>query len=287
MPAANRPRIMGILNVTPDSFWDGGRYNTPHRALTRALEVQEQGADLIDVGAESTRPGSRSIGLTEERRRLIPVLKKCIPALNIPVCVDTTRADIVREALDLGARMINDTNALNDPGIARAVAAARADIILMHRKGASLVMQKNPAYRNCVKEILKFLIQRARKAQDFGIEKKHIWIDPGIGFGKRLEHNLDILRHLEQFCRPGYGVAVGLSRKSFLGALLARRRANGTTEEVPPADRLAGSLASAIAAVLRGADIVRVHDVKETAHAIKVLEAFDALKFNLSLGRPC
>lgn len=261
---------MGILNVTPDSFWDGGKYFPPTQALHRALALQDQGANILDIGAESTRPGSRPITLQEERKRLIPALKKIIPALSIPVSVDTTKAAIAAEALALGARIVNDTSALADPDMARVTAKAKASIILMHRKGTSRTMQRKPSYRRCIAEIQSYLEERIRVARDAGIPKDRILIDPGIGFGKTLEHNLEILKNIPAFRALGCRVVVGVSRKSFLAALLG----------APPEERMAGSLAAGIAAALGGAEILRVHDVRETAHALKVLEAVGAFQFN-------
>ena len=263
-------KVMGILNVTPDSFWDGGKDAKPSQALVRAMALQAQGADILDVGAESTKPGSRPIALADERKRLFPVLKKIIPALSIPVSVDTTKSEIAKEALDLGAKIINDTSALNDPAMACVVAKAKAGIVLVHRKGPSLSMQQKPVYRHCVQEIKEYLAQRIERARRAGIPKRNIFIDPGIGFGKSLQHNLEILRDLQAFHSLGCPVVVGVSRKSFLGALL----------DAPSEQRLAGSLSAAIVAVLRGASFLRVHDVGETVHALKVLEALDVLKLN-------
>lgn len=268
------PAVMGILNVTQDSFWDGGKYSMPEQALLRAKAIQEEGADILDIGAESTRPGSHPIDLAEERSRLIPVLEKIIPAISIPICVDTTKSAVAQEALSMGAKIINDTSALADPAMAPIVAKAKASIILMHRKGPSVSMQRRPTYRNCVMEIKQYLKDRIHLAQQAGIPKRRILVDPGIGFGKKLEHNLEILSKIDTFCALGCPVVVGISRKSFLGLLL----------DAPVEQRLAGSLAAAIVAALRGAKVLRVHDVRETVHALKVLEALDALKLNRKMG---
>lgn len=241
--------------------------------------MQEAGADILDIGAESTRPGSKPIGLAEERKRMMPVLEKIIPAVSIPICIDTTKSKIAAETIAMGASMINDTSALADKAMAGVVANSKASIILMHRKGPSLTMQKKPVYRDCIGQIRQYLASRARLAQDAGIPPSRIYLDPGIGFGKTLQHNLQILQNLNVFCAMGHRVVVGISRKSFLESLLGAR-----VEE-----RLAGSLAAGIVAVLRGAHVLRVHDVRQTVHALKVLEALVALKFNDSVNveTPC
>ena len=263
---------MGILNITPDSFWDGGKYKTVDAALRRALSIQAEGADLLDVGAESTRPGSKPISLAEERKRLMPVLRALRGKIAIPVCVDTTKSQIAEEALELGVSIINDVSAMEDGRMATIIAQHKATVILMHRKGSSLAMQRKPSYRDCVGEIKDFLAQRVRLARQAGIAKDRVWIDPGIGFGKTLEHNVEIIKRLKCFSDMHHPVVLGLSRKSFLGALL----------DAPPADRLAASLAAGIVGALRGASVLRVHDVKETVHAHKVLEALGALQLNLA-----
>ncbi len=269
---------MGILNVTPDSFWDGGKYATPERALARARAIEDEGADILDVGAESTRPGSRPISAAEESERLLPVLEKIIPALSIPVCVDTTKAVIAAAALRLGARMINDTSALGDPRMAGVIAGAKASAILMHRRGLPRTMQEDPVYVHCVEEIARYLQRRAQRGIDAGIARNHILVDPGIGFGKKLEHNVNILQAIKSFRGLGFPVVLGISRKSFLGSLLG---------EIPTDQRLAASLAAAVFAFSQGANILRVHDVRETAHARKVLEALLPLKFNDSPTLSC
>ncbi len=259
---------MGIVNVTPDSFWPGARHPTMQAAVAHALAAQRDGADIVDVGAESTRPGSLPVSLGVERRRLMPVLKKLLPRLTIPVSVDTTKAQIADEALDMGAAMINDTSGLSDPFMAEVVARHKACVVIMHRRGPSATMQKRPRYaRGAVREIKDYFRQRIGIARAAGVPGERIFLDPGIGFGKTLEHNLEILRHLKDIAL-GHALLIGLSRKSFLGSLL----------DAEPEDRLAGSLAAGIWALLHGAAILRVHDVKETVHARKVLDALHAFR---------
>ncbi len=260
---------MAIVNVTPDSFWSGARHASPESAAACALSAQRDGADALDIGAESTRPGSLPVSLSVERRRLMPVLKKILPRLTIPVSVDTTKAEIAEEALSLGAGMINDTSGLSDPHMAAVVARHKSSLVIMHRLGPSEDMQKNPRYkRGVIREIKDYFRDRVRIAQEAGVYKNRIFLDPGIGFGKTLEHNLEILRHLEDFQSLGFPLLIGLSRKSFLGKLL----------DVNPQGRLAGSLAAGIWALLHGSAILRVHDVKETVHARKVLDALHAFR---------
>lgn len=252
------PRVMGVLNVTPDSFSDGGRFLDPGRALSRAAEMVAEGAAVIDIGGESTRPGAESVPLEEERRRVMPVLRRLVQALPVPVSVDTVKPAMMREALDAGAALINDVNALRAPGALEAVAGGQAAVCLMHMQGQPRTMQEAPDYGDVVREVSDFLAQRVAVCEAAGIGRDRLLLDPGFGFGKRDAHNLALLRGLPALCASGLPVLVGLSRKSMIGRLLGR-----DVEQ-----RLAGSLALALAAVARGARLVRAHDVAETADAL-------------------
>lgn len=258
-----RPIIMGIVNVTPDSFFSDSRRLDPELAAQRALELLGEGADILDFGAESTRPGSEPVDAAEERRRLIPALRCFRARSSALVSVDTRRADVARAALDEGADIINDIGALGDPGMASAVAASGAAIVLMHMRGNPATMQQNPEYGDCAIEVRDFLLASARKALEAGIAGSGIILDPGIGFGKQLSHNLDLLRRLYLLAESDYPVLVGLSRKRFIGELTGK----------PVEDRLAGGLGGACASWMRGADIFRVHDVAATKDALAVFDA--------------
>lgn len=254
-------RILGILNVTPDSFSDGGRFADADAALAHARAMRAAGADWIDVGGESTRPGAAPVPADEERRRVLPIVE-ALAADGIPVSIDTRKADVARAAVAAGARMINDVSALGDPAMARVAADARVELVLMHMRGTPETMQDDPRYDDVVAEVSDFLRAAAKKALSAGVAADRIWLDPGIGFGKRLEHNLELLRRLAELRRLGFPLLVGPSRKRFLGEVLDR-----------PADRrLFGTAAAVAAAVLRGADAVRVHDVAEMADVVRVAE---------------
>lgn len=252
------PRVMGVLNVTPDSFSDGGRFLDPGRALSRAVEMVTEGAAVIDIGGESSRPGAESVPLDEERRRVMPVLRRLVEALPVPVSVDTVKPALMREAVDAGAALINDVTALRAPGALEAVAGGQAAICLMHMQGQPRSMQEAPEYEDVVSEVSEFLEQRVALCEAAGIGRERLLLDPGFGFGKLDEHNLALLRGLPVLCASGLPVLVGLSRKSMIGRLLGR----------DVTQRLAGSLALALAAVARGARLVRAHDVAETADAL-------------------
>ena len=256
---------MGVLNVTPDSFADGGRFLDRGAALAHARRMAEEGADLVDVGAESTRPGARAAAEDEELRRLMPVLE-ALADFPIPVSVDTRRARVMREALAAGASMINDVQALQAPGALEAVAASDCAVSLMHMQGEPGTMQKNPHYGDVVQEVGAFLASRIRAAQAAGIARERIALDPGFGFGKTQAHNLELLRRLGELAAEGVPLLVGLSRKSMLGAITGR----------PARDRLAASVAAALLAAQHGAKILRVHDIKETKDALAVWQALRA-----------
>lgn len=253
--------LMGILNVTPDSFSDGGLTLDPERALDHALKMQEEGADLVDVGAESTRPGSNPVPADEELKRLLPVLKKIIPRLKIPVSVDTRKASVGEGALKEGAALINDVSALGDPDMAHAIARAGVPVILMHMRGEPRTMQRDVFYEDPVAEIKNILAERVQFAVKNGILKERILIDPGIGFGKRFEDNQKILKQLGSFKDLGCPLVFGASRKSFVRELFGEDRI------------LLGSVLSAILAAQRGACLLRVHDVKETKSAIRLAKS--------------
>jgi dihydropteroate synthase len=258
----SKVRIMGILNVTPDSFSDGGMYMKRERALEHAKKMVEEGADIIDIGAESTRPGSRPIDSKEEISRLSPVIDD-ITSLPVPVSVDTYKPDVAEFALEHGAKIINDIYGLGKEGMLDVVKRYNAGIIIMHMKGEPSTMQQNPTYENVTSEIIYFLRERTLYAIGNGIRKENIAIDPGIGFGKRIEHNIKILRELQSFKSLGFPIVVGVSRKGFIGEILGK----------DVNERLIGSIASALFAITNGASVIRAHDVKETKEAIRMLEA--------------
>ena len=255
---------MGVVNVTPDSFSDGGRFLDPTAAIAHAYQLIEEGADLVDVGAESSRPGAAVVTVHEELRRLLPVLQGLRDA-TVPVSVDTIKPEVMRAALAEGASMINAINALRAPGALAAVAGADAAVCLMHMHGTPDSMQQHPRYDDVVAEVKAFLQERVRAARDAGIAPERIAIDPGFGFGKTLEHNLELLRHLRAFDALGAPLLAGWSRKSSLGKLTGK----------PAGDRLAASIAAALIAAQNGARILRVHDVAATRDALSVLAAVE------------
>lgn len=258
-----RPRVMGILNVTPDSFSDGGRYLDRAEALERAHQMVAEGAALVDIGGESTRPGSQPVGADEEIRRVAPLVEALAPAIPVPISVDTSKPEVMRAAVAAGAGFINDVRALREPGALEAVRDLAVPVCLMHMLGEPRTMQEAPGYGDVVAEVADFLARRAQACVDAGIPRERILIDPGFGFGKTLEHNLALLRGLERLTASGLPVLVGISRKSMIGALVER----GVGE------RLAGSLAAAVLAVVKGARIIRAHDVAATVDALKVTSA--------------
>jgi dihydropteroate synthase len=261
---ARRTVIMGILNVTPDSFYDGGRRPDPGRAVADGVALAEAGAEIIDVGGESTRPGARPVSAEEELERVLPVVRGLRSAGSTPISIDTYKAKVARLALEAGADIVNDISALRfDPEMAGLVARERVPLILMHMQGTPRTMQMEPRYDDVVGEVRDFLIAQVGRAAEAGIELENIIIDPGIGFGKTLQHNLTLLRHLSSFTSLGQPLLVGASRKTFIGKIL----------NLDADDRLEGSLAVAVAAVMAGANIIRVHDVKETQRAIRVVDA--------------
>jgi dihydropteroate synthase len=257
-----RPRVMGILNVTPDSFSDGGRFFDRERALDHARRMLADGADLIDVGGESTRPGAAPVDEAGELARVIPVIDE-LAREGALVSVDTMKPAVMRAAVAAGAAMINDVNALRLPGALEAAASTDAAVCLMHMQGEPRTMQDAPSYDDVVAEVRDFLVERAQSCEAVGIARDRIVLDPGFGFGKTLAHNVALVRALPELAATGYPVLAGLSRKSSLGTITGRTGS----------ERLAASLAAALAAVARGASIVRVHDVRETVDALKVWTA--------------
>jgi dihydropteroate synthase len=263
----NRPHIMGVLNLTPDSFSDGGRWLDPGAALHQAERLMAEGADLIDLGAESTRPGAPSVAVETELARLVPVLKPLVTA-GVPVSVDTRKPEVMRVVLDLGADMINDVAGFASPEARAVVSAGSAALCVMHMAGDPLTMQAAPSYGDVVSEVRAFLADRVTALCQAGVARARILIDPGIGFGKTVDHNLALLNQVQDIRALGYPVLVGVSRKSMVGALTGR----------PVAERLPGSLAAMLAAVARGVHWVRVHDVAATRDALVVWRAIDAAR---------
>ena len=257
------PVVMGVLNVTPDSFSDGGRYFGLPEALAQAERLAAEGAAIIDVGGESTRPGAAAVSEDEELRRVIPVVERLAASLALPVSVDTRSPGVMRASIAAGASLINDVTALRAPGALESVAASRAGVCLMHMQGEPQTMQNEPQYDDVVGEVRDFLHERVAACVAAGIAKSRLVIDPGFGFGKTLEHNLELLRGLSVIAAEGLPVLAGLSRKRMIGTLTGR--AEG--------DRLAGSVALAVVAALNGARIIRAHDVRETVDALKIVAA--------------
>ena len=249
---ASRTHVMGILNVTPDSFSDGGRYLDIERAMMHGQKLVEEGADFIDIGGESTRPGSESVTIEEEIRRVIPVIEALAKIIHVPISIDTCKSDVADAALQAGATLVNDISAMtSDVKMASVAAKYQASVVLMHMQGTPKTMQMNPSYKNVTEDVKQFLLERVKAAVDAGI--RQIIIDPGIGFGKKFEHNIQLLKELQLLTSLGYPLLVGVSRKSFLGTIL----------NVPPDDRIEGTAAAVTASIMNGANIIRVHDVKE------------------------
>ncbi|MBV8167953.1 MAG: dihydropteroate synthase [Alphaproteobacteria bacterium] len=258
-----RPRVMGVLNVTPDSFSDGGAFHDPGAAVAHGLALAAAGADIVDVGGESTRPGTEATDEDEERRRVVPVVK-ALSDQGVTVSVDSRRAGVMSAALDSGARIINDVSALEGPGSLAVAQRAQVPVVLMHMRGSPRTMQQATSYDHLLLDVFDYLAARLKACGEVGIPPQRIVLDPGIGFAKTADQNLAILGHLGLFHGLGCGLLVGASRKSFIGRL-----AGGA----PATDRLGGSLAAALHAVARGAQIVRVHDVAETVQALKIWHA--------------
>lgn len=258
------PRVMGILNVTPDSFSDGGKFVTVDHAVGRARTMVAEGAAIIDVGGESTRPGAEPVSVQDELVRILPVIEALVADIDVPVSVDTTKPAVMRAAVRAGASIINDINALRAPEALQVAAETGAAICLMHMQGEPRTMQAHPVYSDVVGEVRDFLGQRVKAALDSGVPAECLMIDPGFGFGKTLEHNMALLAELERFAEDGWPLVVGVSRKSMIGQLLGG---------VPVEGRVQGSVAAAVIATMKGARVLRVHDVKPTVEALRVAAA--------------
>jgi dihydropteroate synthase len=264
-----RTCIMGILNVTPDSFSDGGHFFKATQAIERAHQMVKEGADIIDIGGESTRPFSEAVPLEEELNRVVPVIRELSREIAVPISIDTNKAEVARQALDAGASIVNDISAMEmDLDMAKVVAAYQVPVILMHMKGTPRNMQENPRYDDPVKEIFDYLAGVIEKAENNGIPRSLIIADPGIGFGKTINHNFILLKHLDAFSNLNVPILVGSSRKGFI-----RKTVAGDTREATPQDIEIGTQATVSASVLGGAHIVRVHDVASTLATVKIIDA--------------
>lgn len=257
------PQVMGILNVTPDSFSDGGTHNTPAKALEHARKMIAEGATIIDIGGESTRPGAAEVSPEQEAERVIPVVAAIARESDVWISVDTSKALVIREAANAGAHILNDIRSFSEPGALQAAAQSGLPVCVMHMQGEPRTMQQAPHYQNVVREVYTYLEAQVARCVAAGIEKNHIILDPGFGFGKTLAHNYQLLDKLDLFHNLGLPVLAGMSRKSMVGQLM----------DIPPDERVAGSVACAVIAAMKGAQIIRVHDVKETVQAMKVVEA--------------
>jgi dihydropteroate synthase len=257
------PRIMGVVNVTPDSFSDGGSFETTEAAVAQALRLEDEGADLIDIGGESSRPGADPVPLDEERRRVLPVLEALAGRLAVPVSIDTMKPHVAREALARGATIVNDIGGLREPGMVEIAVEAGASVVVMHMAGTPQTMQVEPHYSNVVDEVRAYLAAQVARAEDAGLPRRRIAIDPGIGFGKTNTHSLELLRELPRFASVGCVTVVGLSRKGLVGKLTGR----------PIEQRVTGSVVGSLAALVQGARVVRVHDVGAMRDAIRVWDA--------------
>ena len=264
----DRPQVMGIVNVTPDSFSDGGAHDTTDAAVAHALRLVEEGTDLLDIGGESTRPGAAEVEVEEELRRVVPVIERLAAQVAVPISIDSSKPEVMRAAVQAGAGMINDVYGLRREGALDAAAALGVPVVLMHMQGEPRSMQAAPQYDDVVGEVHRFLAERIFAAEMAGIPKQRIVVDPGFGFGKDTAHNLQLLAQFERFIELGVPVLAGLSRKRSIGELTGRD---------VPADRVAGSVAAHLIAAQRGAAIVRVHDVAATVDALKVWNAVAAV----------
>jgi dihydropteroate synthase len=259
----SQPRVMGILNVTPDSFSDGGRFFGRDQAVEQALRMQEEGAAIIDIGGESTRPGAGDVSVEQELERVLPLVEALAPVLEVPISVDTSKPEVMQAAVAAGAGMINDVYALRRDGALATAAALAVPVCLMHMQGEPRSMQQAPEYTDVVAEVRGFLLEQVYRCEAAGIPRQRLLIDPGFGFGKSLAHNLGLLKHLPELVAEGMPVLVGMSRKSMIGAVL----------DVPLEARLHGSVAAATLAAWMGAKVIRVHDVRETVEAMKMVAA--------------
>ncbi|CAM8450961.1 FolP Dihydropteroate synthase and related enzymes [Candidatus Methylopumilus universalis] len=257
-----RPLVMGILNITPDSFSDGGMYLDFNTALKRAEKMIEEGVDIIDIGGESTRPGSDAVSEDEELKRITPIIEAIKKISDIAISIDTYKPEVMREVIDMDVAMINDIFALQKPNAIDMIKKSNVGVCLMHMQGTPKTMQLNPSYKNVVNEVKSFLEERANLLTNEGIDKSRVILDPGFGFGKTFEHNIELLQNIESFQSLNLPILVGLSRKSFIRKIL-----NGDHD-----DHLSGSISAAVLSAVKGAKILRVHDVKETQSALKIIQ---------------
>ena len=278
----DRPQVMGIVNVTPDSFSDGGAHDTADAAVAHALRLVEEGTDLLDIGGESTRPGAAEVEVEEELRRVVPVIERLAAQVAVPISIDTSKPEVMRAAVQAGAGMINDVYGLRREGALDAAAALGVPVVLMHMQGEPRSMQDAPVYDDVVAEVHRFLAERIFVAEMAGIAKKHIVVDPGFGFGKDTQHNLQLLAQLQRFTELGVPVLAGLSRKKTIGELIARE----LTGRAEPRERAAGSVAAHLIAAQRGAMLLRVHDVAATVDALKVWNALAAVPMPRVQAKP-
>ena len=263
LQSPSKTLVMGVLNLTPDSFSDGGLFTTKEKALDHCLKMINEGADLIDVGGESTRPGSDPLSINEELDRTIPIIEKIRSITDCTISIDSYKSKVVEAALNVGANIVNDISGLTfDHNMAELISQKNAPIIMMHINGKPKIMQENPRYDNLLKDILGFFSRQLELAQSVGIDSSKIILDPGLGFGKKVEHNFELIRKLPQICAMGFPVLVGPSRKSFIGEAL----------NLPINDRIEGTMASITASVINGARIVRVHDIQKTRRTVTVTE---------------
>ncbi|MBD1564263.1 dihydropteroate synthase [Vibrio sp. SA48] len=258
----DRPHVMGILNVTPDSFSDGGKFNSLELAIERAEKMIAAGVSIIDIGGESTRPGAPEVTLEDELQRVVPVIKAIRAKHNVWISIDTSKAEVMRQAVNAGADLINDVRALQEPGALEVAAKAGVPICLMHMQGQPRTMQVSPCYQDVLTDVKSFLQERVAACENVGIAREQIILDPGFGFGKTLEHNYHLLAHLEAFHQLGFPILAGMSRKSMIFKLLEKN----------PADCMLASVTCATVAAMKGAQIIRVHDVDETLEAMKIVQ---------------
>jgi dihydropteroate synthase len=256
--------VMGVLNVTPDSFSDGGQFLDKDKAVECGVQMAGEGAAIIDVGAASSRPGSEGVSAEEQIRRAIPVIKALSEKVNVPISIDTYNCEVAEASLEAGAGMINDITALSDERMGELAAQREVPVVLMHMQGRPATMQAEPKYDDVVGEVLGFLLERAKRAEQSGVPRERIFIDPGIGFGKTFEHNLELLRNIDKFVDSGYRVLIGTSRKSFIGKLTGKEK---------PSERIFGTAATVALCVSAGVSVVRVHDVAEMVDVVKVANA--------------
>ncbi|MEZ9337593.1 dihydropteroate synthase [Vibrio splendidus] len=261
----DRPHVMGILNVTPDSFSDGGKFNSLGNALLQAERMIQVGVSIIDIGGESTRPGAPEVSLEEELARVIPVIKAIRAKFDVWISIDTSKAEVMRQAVEAGADLINDVRALQVPGALQAAAEANVPVCLMHMKGQPRTMQASPTYDDVLTDVEAFLQERVEACEAVGISKDQLILDPGFGFGKTIEHNYHLLAHLEKFHTLGLPILAGMSRKSMIFKLLNKA----------PADCMVASVTCATIAAMKGAQIIRVHDVEDTLEAMKIIEVMN------------